>query len=445
MKNAKKKKKKFHLAQFLVHGPTYHSLAMWRHPRTQWTEDSWRRPELYQHIAQVCERGLFDTVFFADINYISDSYKGSLESALRYATQAPEHDPIPLLTLMSAVTTRIGLGATFSTSYHLPFYAARLWATLDHLTEGRAAWNVVTSLNQNQAANHGQAELEPPELRYEKAHEFIEVCQELWNSWEEDAVVMDRENAVFADASKVHRVEHKGRFYSTRGPLNVVRSPQNGPALIQAGTSPRGIDLAAKYADAVFAIHSQSKGAASYYAQVKGRISDLGRDPDHCAILFGAQPIIGNSEAEALEKQEEHNSLVPIEGGMAILSSHLNFDLSKLSPDDEMMSRDEPELQRGRRVFQKEDGGWMTVRQVAQRHGESVGRPQFVGTAASVADQMEAFFDEVGGDGFMLSPIYCPGAIEEFVDLVVPELQRRGRFRTAYTGKTQRDHLRQVD
>ena len=249
----KNRKKKFHLAQFLVHGPTYHSLAMWRHPRTEWPDDSWRRPELYQHITQVCERGPFDTVFFADLNYVSDSYKGSLEPALRYATQAPEHDPIPLLTMMAAMTSRIGLGATFSTSYQHPFYAARLWATLDHLTGGRAAWNVVTSLNQNQAANYGQAALDPSGLRYEKAHEFIEVCQQLWNSWDEDAVVMDRENGVFANASKVHRIEYQGRFYSSRGPLNVVRSPQNGPALIQAGTSLRGVDLAAKYADAVYA------------------------------------------------------------------------------------------------------------------------------------------------------------------------------------------------
>ena len=438
-------KKKFHLAQFLVHGPTYHSLAMWRHPNTTWTDEAWRRPELYQHIAQVCERGLYDTVFFADLNYISDSYKGSLSPALRYATQAPEHDPIPLLTMIAAVTKYIGLGATFSTSYHLPFYAARLWATLDHLTRGRAAWNVVTSLNENQAANHGHTGLDPAELRYEKAHEFIEVCQQLWNSWDEDAVVMDREKAIFADASKVRRIEYQGRFYRSRGPLNVVRSPQNGPALIQAGTSPMGIELAAKYADAVFAIHPRPKGAASYYTQVKDRVSDLGRDPNECAILFGAQPIIGRSEAEALEKQEEHNELVPLEGGMAILSGHLNFDLSRLSLDDEMMSREEPELQRSKRVYQKANGDSMTVKEVAQRHGESVGLPQFVGTAASVADQLEAFFDEVGGDGFMLSPIYCPGAIEEFVDMVVPELQRRGRFRTAYTGETQRDHLRQVD
>ena len=434
-----------HLAQFLVHGPTYHSIAMWRHPRTEWTEDTWRRPELYQHIAKVCERGLFDTVFFADLNFISDSFKDSLEPALRYATQAPEHDPIPLLSMIAAVTDRIGLGATFSTSYQHPFYAARLWATLDHLTGGRAAWNVVTSLNQNQASNYGQASLDPPETRYEKAHEFIEVCQQLWDSWDEDAVVMDRQNAIFADASKVRRIEYEGRFYNSRGPLNVVRSPQNGPALIQAGTSPRGIDLAAKYADAVFAIHPVAKNAARYYSEVKSRMTGLGRDPDHCAILFGVQPIIGTSEAEALEKREEHNNLVPLEGGLALLSGHLNFDLSTLSPDDKMMDRTEPQLQRSRRVYQKENGESMTLREVAQRHGQSVGLPQFVGTPTTVADQLEAFFEEVGGDGFMLTPIYCPGAIEEFVDLVVPELQRRGRYRTEYTGVTQRDHFRQAD
>ena len=441
----KKTKKKFHLAQFLIHGPTYHSLAMWLHPRTEWADDSWRRPELYQHIAQVCERGLFDMVFFADLNFISDSFKGSLEPSLRYAAQAPEHDPIPLLTMIGAVTKHIGLGATFSTSYHHPYYAARLWATLDHLTGGKAAWNVVTSLNENQAANYGRESLEPTELRYEKAHEFIEVCQQLWNSWDEDAVVMDRQNAVFADASKVHRINHNGRFYQSRGPLNVVRSPQNGPALIQAGTSPKGVDLAAKYADAIFAIHPQSKNAAAYYPEVKGRIAGLGRNPDHCAILFGVQPIIGSSEAEALEKQEEHNELVPLEGGMALLSGHLNFDLSTLSPDDEMMSRTEPELQRSKRISQGANGESLTIAEVAKRHGQSVGLPQFVGTPVSIADQLEAFFDEVGGDGFMLSPIYCPGAIEEFVDLVVPELQRRDRFRTSYAGVTQRDHLRQSD
>lgn len=437
-------KKKMHLAQFLVHGPSYHSLAMWRHPQTAAAGYDWRRPQLYEHIARTCERGLFDMVFFADLNYISDTYRGSLEPALRYAAQAPEHDPLPLIAWLGAVTQRIGLAATFSTEHQHPFYAARMWATLDHLTAGRAGWNVVTSLNHNQAANYG-AERAPAEARYERAQEYIEVCRKLWDSWDEDAVVMDRANAVFADAAKVRRIEHSGRYFRSRGPLNVVRSPQNGPVILQAGTSPQGRDFAARHAEAIFAIQPRAADAAAYYADVKGRMAELGRDPDHCAMLFGAQPIIGASEAEAREKQDEHNTLTPLEAGMTILSAHLDFNLSKLPPDAPMAARDEPELQRMRTRYLKPDGSSMTVAEVAQRHGQSVGLPQFVGTVASVCDQLEAFFDEVGGDGFMLSPIYSPGAIDEFVDLVVPELQRRGRFRTAYAGVTQRNHLRQQD
>jgi len=438
------KKKKIHLAQFLVHGPSYHSLAMWRHPRTTFTKENWARPQLYQHIAQVCERGLFDMVFFADLNYVSDTFRGSLEPALRYAAQAPEHDPIPLISWMAAVTNRIGLGATFSTSNQHPFYAARLWATIDHLTGGRAAWNVVTSINRNQQANYG-VEREPTEIRYEKAHEYIEVCRKLWDSWDADAVVMDRENAIFVDASKVRRIEHEGQFFKSRGPLNVVRSPQNGPAILQAGTSPKGKDFAAKYADGIFAIQPRAEDAAAYFSDLKGRMEALGRHPNDCRILFGAQPIIGESEAEAREKQDEHNRLVPLEAGMAILSAHLDYDLSQIPLDARMAERREPELQRMKTRFLKPSGESMTLREVARRHGESVGLPQFVGTVKSVADQMEAFIETVGGDGFMLSAIYSPGAIEEFVDRIVPELQRRDLYRTTYQGTTLRELLRQED
>ena len=205
------------------------------------------------------------------------------------------------------------------------------------------------------------------------------------------------------------------------------------------------MDFAAKHADALFAIQPRAEDAATYFAQIKGRMSDLGRNPDECRILFGAQPILGETEAEAAEKMEEHNDLVPLEAGMAILSGHLDFDLSTLPQDAEMASLTNPELQRMRTRYLKPDGSSYTVAEVAKRHGQSVGIPQFVGTATSVADQMEAFIDEVGGDGFMLSPIYCPGAIEEFVDQVVPEFQRRGRFRTAYAGTTLADHLGQQD
>ncbi len=436
--------RKMHLAQFLVHGPTYHSLAMWRHPKTAAAGYDWSRPALYQHIARVCERGLFDMVFFADLNYISDTYRHSLEPALRYAAQAPEHDPIPLLSYMAAATSHIGVASTFSVSQHHPFYAARLWATLDHLTEGRAGWNVVTSINHNQDANFG-VDRPPADVRYDRAHEFIEVCRKLWSSWDEDAVAMDRDGAVFADAAKVRRIEHAGPFFKSRGPLNVVRSPQDGPAILQAGTSPKGVDFAAKYADAIFAIQPRPEDAKRYFDGIKGRMAELGRAPEECKILFGAQPVIGASEAEAREKQDEHNSLVPLEGGMTILSAHADYDLSKIDLDAPMADRTEPELQRLKTRFRKPSGESMTLREVAQRHGQSVGLPQFVGTVKSVADQMEAFLQTAGGDGFMLSPIYCPGAIEEFVDLVVPELQRRGLMRTEYKGRTMRDLLRQDD
>jgi FMN-dependent oxidoreductase (nitrilotriacetate monooxygenase family) len=342
------------------------------------------------------------------------------------------------------VTERIGLGATFSISHTHPFYAARLWATLDHLTRGRAAWNVVTALNHNQAANHGE-EFLPTDERYDRAHEFIEVCRKLWDSWEPDALVMDREAGIFADPDKVHRIEHVGRFFKSRGPLNVVPSPQHGPAILQAGTSPKGRTFAARYADAIFAIQPNIAGAKAYYEDIKRGTVGEGRKPEACKILFGIQPILGRTAEEAREKQELHNRLVPLEGGLAILSGHLDFDLSTLSLDELMAHRTEPQLQRMQTRYRTLTGELLTVREVAQRHGQSVGLLQMVGTPTEVADQMEDYFDQVGGDGFMLSPIYNPGAIEEFIDLVVPELQRRGRFRRDYTGTTQRDHLMQEE
>jgi FMN-dependent oxidoreductase (nitrilotriacetate monooxygenase family) len=302
----------------------------------------------------------------------------------------------------------------------------------------------VTALNHNQSANYGEA-LPPTDERYDRAEEFMEVCLKLWQSWEADAVVMDREGGVFADPDKVHRVEHAGRFFRSRGPLTVVRSPQGGPAIIQAGVSPKGRAFAARFAEAIFAIQPTLEMAAEYYADIKGRLDRAGRDPAACKILFGVQPIVGATESEAREKQAFHNSLVPLEGGLAILSGHLDFDCSRLPLDAVMAAIDEPGIQRMQRVYRTMGGRPLTVREVAERHGQSVGLPQIVGTPEQVADQLEAYVARVGGDGFMLSPIYSPGAIEEFVDLVVPVLQRRGLFRRDYRGATQRDHLRQDD
>jgi len=434
--------KKIHLAQFLTHGPSHHSLAMWRHPQTAAAAYDWKDPRLYEHIARTCERGLFDMVFFADLNYISDTFTGSLAPALRYAAQAPEHDPIPLLTWLAATTQKIGLAATFSTSNQHPFYAARMWATIDHISGGRAGWNVVTSLNHNQQANYG-VERAATDERYDRALEYMQVCCKLWHSWDRDAEVQDRHNALFANPDSVRRIEHVGQFFKSRGPLNVVRSPQDGPAILQAGTSSKGREFAALYADAIFAIQPRAEDAARYYQSIKGLLRESGRDPDHCKILFGMQPIIGATETEARDKQREHNELVPLEAGLTILSAHLDFDLSTIALEDDMSARPEPALQRMRTRFLHPDGSGMTLREVAQRHGQSVGLPQFVGTAESIADQMQAYIETAGGDGFMLSAIYSPGAIDEFVDQVVPILQDRGLFRREYVGETMRDLLRQ--
>jgi len=436
--------KPFHLAQFLVHGPTYHSLAMWRHPKTDHINYDWRRPELYQHIARVCERGGFDMVFFADLNYISDTYKGDMGPSLRNAVQAPEHDPVPLLSYMAAATEKVGVAATFSVSHSHPYYVARLFGTLDHLTGGRAGWNVVTSINSNLDNNYG-ADRPPADQRYNRAHEFIQVCNALWNSWDEDALVMDKENAIFADPAKVHRVNFEGEFFKSRGPLNVVRSPQNGPAIIQAGTSPKGRDFAAKYSDAIFAIQPRAEDAGEYLRSIKDRMREIGRDPNACKILFGMQPIIGETEADATARQREHNDLVTVEGGKAILSAHMDFDLSQFADDTILLERNEPELQRMRTRYRDKDGRPMTLAEVARRHGQSVSLPQFVGTPKSVADQMEEFIRTAGGDGFMLTAIHSPGAIEDFVDEVVPILRARGLVRGEYTGRTLRDHLTQFD
>ena len=434
-------KKQIHLAQFLVHGPTYQSHAMWRHPETIKAGYDWQQAKLYEHIARTCERGKFDMLFFADLNYISDSFRGSIEPALKYGSQVPSHDPIPLITWLGAVTSRIGLASTFSTSHVHPFHVARMWATIDHLTNGRSGWNVVTSVNHNQAANYGE-KLEPAETRYEKAHEYFEVCRRLWESWEEGALVCDYEMPMLVNPEKVRRINFEGKYFKSRGPLNVTRSPQNGPLIIQAGTSPKGRDFAARYAEGVFAIQPQRKEAKKYRDDIRNRVQNFGRDPDECKVLFGAQAIIGETEEEAFDKLTEHNSLVEAEAGMTVMSAHLNFDLSELPPHSIMEEHQAPELQRMKTRYRDDWGRPLTVEEVAQKHGQSVGVPQFFGTPETITDKMLEFIDDIGGDGFVLSPIYMPGSIDEFVNLVVPELQKRGRFREEYTGKMLREHLR---
>lgn len=433
---------RMHLAQYLMHGPTYHSLAMWRHPRTDRSYD-WRRPELYQHIAQVCERGKLDMVFFADFAYILDAYQGAPDMALRYAAQTPLHDPVPLLSWMAAATSRIGLATTFAVSQQHPFYVARLFATLDHLTRGRVGWNVVTFANRHETIADAP-ETQDHDQRYERAEEFLQVCYQLWQSWDDDALVMDRDTGLFADPTKIHRIDHAGTYFCSRGPLHVTPSPQRRPVIIQAGASGRGRDFAAQHAEVIFAIQPFVEGAAAYYADVKARMAQYGRPPEACKILFGVQPFVAESEAAAREKQSLHNSLVPLEGAVAHLSGSLGHDFSQTPLDTVIKPFAATRSQGVVDMYTRVAGRQLTLREMAQMHGQSVGFPQLVGTPEQVADQLEAYYQQAGGDGFMLTMPYTPGAIEEFVALVIPVLQRRGLFRHEYQGDTLREMLRQT-
>jgi FMN-dependent oxidoreductase (nitrilotriacetate monooxygenase family) len=430
-----------HFAQYLMHGPTYHSIAMWRHPRTDRSYD-WRRPELYQHVARVAEQGTLDMVFFADFNYIFDRYQGAPDMALRYAAQTPMHDPVPLLSWMAAATSRIGLATTFSVSEQHPFYVARLFATLDHLTRGRVGWNVVTFANRHETTKVPGESL-GHDARYERADEFIDVCYRLWESWDDDALVMDVDAGVFADPAKIHRLDHDGRFFRSRGPLHVTPSPQRRPVIIQAGASGRGRDFAAKHAEVIFAIQPFVEGATAYYRDVKRRMVELGRRPGDCTILFGVQLFVAESASAAREKQELHNSLVPLEGAVAHLSGALDTDLSGHPLDLVMKPFEATRSQGVIDMYTRVAGRSLTLREIALRHGQSVGFPQLVGTPEQVADQLEDYYERAGGDGFMLTMAYCPGALEEFVSMVVPVLRKRGRLRTDYRGTTLREILRE--
>lgn len=434
--------RQMHLAQYLMHGPTYHSLAMWRHPRTDRSYD-WRRPELYQHIAQVCERGKLDMVFFADFAYIFDAYQDSPAMALRYAAQTPLHDPVPLLSWMAAATSRIGLATTFAVSQQHPFYVARLFATLDHLTRGRVGWNVVTFANRHETFTTAP-ETQDHDQRYERAEEFLQVCYRLWQSWDDDALVMDPDTGVFADPSKIHRLDHVGSYFRSRGPLHVTPSPQRRPVIIQAGASGRGRDFAAQHAEVIFAIQPFVEGAAAYYADVKARMARYGRQPEDCKILFGVQPFVAESETAAREKRSLHNSLGPLEGAVAHLSGSLGQDFSQTPLDTVIAPFAATRSQGVVDMYTRVAGRQLTLREMAQRHGQSVGFPQMVGTPEQVADQLEAYYQQAGGDGFMLTMPYTPGALEEFVALVIPVLQRRGLFRREYRGETLREMLQQT-
>ncbi|WP_282940616.1 LLM class flavin-dependent oxidoreductase [Paenibacillus sp. RC67] len=428
------KARQMHLGAFLF--GVGHHVAAWRYPDTD--AQGILDPAFYERFAKTAERGKFDMLFLAD----SLALLGSSPS--HTASVRPE--PITLLSYLAGVTQRIGLAATVSTTYHEPYNLAREFATLDHLSGGRAAWNVVTSSRNEEAANFSKEKHPEHAVRYARAREFIEVATSLWDSWEDDAILLDRATGQFAHPDKVHRIDHQGEHFRVRGPLNAPRSPQGRPVIIQAGSSDTGQQLAAETAEVIFTAWQTIEEAQLFYRNVKSLLARYGRSQDDLKIMPGIFPVIGSTEAEAREKEQLLQQLVLPQVGLSMLSGSLNVDLRSYPLDGPLPELPELEAVNGGKSrfklvsdMAKRDG--LTIRQLIYRVTGARGHRTIYGTPVQIADQLQAWFQGSACDGFNIMPPYLPGGLEEFVDQVIPELQNRGLFRTEYSGSTLRDHL----
>jgi alkanesulfonate monooxygenase len=410
--------------------------AAWRYPGA-FPDANFNFKHL-KRFAQTLERGKFDAFFMADhlavLNMPMD--------ALKRSATVTSIDPPTLLPALAAVTEHIGLIATGSTTFDAPYHLARRFASLDHLSGGRAAWNIVTTSNPDAALNFGLDDHMEHDERYRRAREFYDVVTGLWDSWADDAFIRDVEAGIYFDPAKLHVLNHKGKYYSVRGPLNVGRPIQGWPVIVQAGASEAGKQLAAETAEMVFAGIGNLADGKKLYADIKGRMKAVGREPDQLKILPGAFVVVGDTVEEAKAKRAHLDSLVHYDSAIASLSIALGTDASKFDPDGPL-----PEIpptnasQSGReRAIALAQRDNLTVRQLAQRLGGFAGL-SFVGTPQTIAEQMERWLMEEGSDGFNVMFPYLPEGLDDFVDRVVPELQRRGLFRREYEGKTLRENL----
>ena len=414
-----------------------HHIAAWRHPDVPASGGS--EFGFYRALAQTAERGKLDMIFFGDqmaAQYPEDETLGRTSRVTRL-------EPTTLLAALAGATTHLGLVGTVSTSYFEPFHVARKFATLDQLSGGRSGWNVVTSFNDKEALNFNRGEVAGHAERYRRALEFVDVTKRLWDSWDDDAFVRDKDSGLYFDPEKLHVLHHRGEFFASRGPLNIPRSPQGRPVIVQAGASDEGRDFSAGQAEVIFTAQPNLQAARGFYQDVKSRAAALGRHADEIRIMPGVMTFIGRTHEEAQEKYQRLQSLIHPQVGWIVLKRHLGIDLSGMPLDEPF-----PELEltpdfpsRQKLLIDMARGDGLTVRQFYERVVGARGHLLAIGTAAQVADQFEEWIDGQGADGFNLMLPWLPTALDDVVDLLVPELQRRGRFRHEYQGTTLRSHL----
>jgi FMN-dependent oxidoreductase (nitrilotriacetate monooxygenase family) len=418
-----------------MRGLGYHPAA-WRHPKVP-ADGTWRFDH-YLRNAQAAERGLFDMIFFADGIGIRerDEPKGSLA---RSGYEIVEMEPMTLLPALAAVTKKIGLVTTASTTYNEPYHVARKFATLDEISGGRAGWNIVTSWSDAEAQNFSRAKHLDYNTRYERASEFVGVVEGLWDSWEPGAFPCDKESGIFMDEGRMHELNHVGKHFSVKGPLNVGPMPQGRPILVQAGASEPGREIAAAHADVVYAAADNMAGAKAYYDDVKGRMAKYGREWDDLKIMPGVRTVVGRTREEARAKVDYLQSLVDPLVGLARVYNQLGdlsgYDVDGPVPDPVI----EPQVRSSvDRMMQRVRRDNLTIRQL---YSQLTMGFSLIGTAADIADILQEWFEAGACDGFNILPTHLPESCDDFVEFITPELQRRGLFRTAYEGNTLRENL----
>jgi N-acetyl-S-(2-succino)cysteine monooxygenase len=414
-------------------GGTGGNMASWRHPHA--VADATINLEYFKNLTQKAEAAKFDFAFFGDGLYISEKSHPNFLNRF---------EPLTLLAALAMVTSRIGLAATLSTTYSEPYTVARQFASIDHLSNGRAGWNIVTSPLEGSALNYSKPAHPEHDLRYRMADEFLEVTKGLWDSWEDDAFIRNKATGVFCDAAKMHRLNHQGEFYSVQGPLNIARSKQGRPVLIQAGSSEAGKTFAARHADAIFTSQGSLADAVQFCRDVKQRAAKYDRNPQEIIILPGCSPIVGPTPAAAEQKYQEIASLVDIGDALHYLGRYFNdldftrFDLDAPFPELGDFGRNgwESTTDKLKHLARTER---LTLRQLALR--TTTPKSTFMGTPAHIADTMQAWFEAGAADGFMISGAVLPDGLVDFIDYVLPILQERGLFRTEYEADTLRGHL----
>ncbi len=412
--------------------------SSWRHPASRL--DSWS-PEFYRHIGRVLEEGRFHLGFFDDRLSMPDMYGRDHAHTVEHGIRCVKLDAVTVLTVMGMATERLGLGATYSTTYYEPFHVARVFATLDLMTHGRAAWNVVTSLNDGEAQNMGRDEAIAHDLRYDRADEFMQIVLGHWDTWEDDAIVQDKASGLFAHPDKVHRLDHRGRYFASRGPFTVPRSAQGQPVIIQAGQS--GRRFGARWGEVIFVVYPGIDAGRRDYAVFKAEVARAGRDPEHVKVTQLVNTVSAATRAEAEDKWAEIDKL-PLEiDALSLLSEALNFDFARKGMDEPFTDAELAEMSglQGIRDRVLAVNKHPTVREFIRISGRGRVHNPIVGGPKEVADRLEEWFTAPACDGFVVSATHVPGAYEDFVRHVVPELQRRGLFRREFEGASLRENL----